>query len=135
VTEIEGRDPAGASPRDLRPIALALAAIGLVYLYLVAPSPSTTPPCPTLRLLGLRCPGCGSLRAVHHLLHLRFARAFALNPLATLALPFLAIALIWPRRPDRPDWRVRYPRAFSALCLATGAGLVAYWAARLAFGF
>jgi hypothetical protein len=125
-----------ASPtRDLRPVVWALASIGLVYLYLVAPSPSTTPPCPTRWLLGLPCPGCGSLRAVHHLLHLRFARAFALNPLATLALPFVAVALIRPRRPDRPDWRARHPRLFSALCLATGAGLVAYWAARLAFGF
>jgi hypothetical protein len=135
VTGFGGRDSAGASSRDLRPIALALAAIGLVYLYLVAPSPSTTPPCPTRWLLGLRCPGCGSLRAVHHLLHLRFAMAFALNPLSTIALPFVAVALIWPRHPDRPDWRTRHPRLFSALCLAAGTGLVAYWAARLAFGF
>src|SRR3954470_23248639 len=115
--------------RHLRPLSLALAAAGLAYLYLVVPAPGTTPPCPTRWLLGINCPGCGSLRAVHHLLHLRVGRAFTLNPLSTVALPFVAVVLIRPRHPDRPDWRTRHPRLFSALCLATGAGLMGYWVA------
>ncbi len=39
---------------------------------------------------GLLCPGCGSLRALHQLLHGHLATAFHLNPLLTIALPFLA---------------------------------------------
>jgi hypothetical protein len=126
---------ARARSGDPRAPGLVLAGLGLVYLYMVEPSPATTPPCPTRWLLGIPCPGCGSLRAVHHLLHLRVGRAWSLNPLATLALPALAIALLQPRTPGRLDWRSRHPRAFSALCLAAAAGLIGYWAARLAFGF
>jgi len=39
------------------------------------------PPCPIRYLTGLYCPGCGSLRAMHALLHGELARAWAMNPL------------------------------------------------------
>ncbi|MDQ6630480.1 MAG: DUF2752 domain-containing protein [Verrucomicrobiota bacterium] len=41
---------------------------------------------------GLSCPGCGSLRAAHQLLHGNFAAAFHLNSLFIISIPFLAIA-------------------------------------------
>ncbi len=58
------------------------------------------PPCPTLALTGLYCPGCGSLRAVHHLLHGRVALAWHHNPaLLLLGLPALLLcALQFGRR-------------------------------------
>src|SRR5262249_54250436 len=43
---------------------------------------------------GLSCPGCGSLRALHQLLHGRVAAAFALNPLLIAALPWLGVAFL-----------------------------------------
>jgi hypothetical protein len=52
------------------------------------------PPCPLRVLTGWYCPGCGSLRAFHQLLHGRFSAAFALNPLAVLALPFLGYGMV-----------------------------------------
>ncbi|MBN2183129.1 MAG: DUF2752 domain-containing protein [Sedimentisphaerales bacterium] len=55
------------------------------------------PPCPFHELTGLYCPGCGSLRAVHLLLHGNFAAAFGLNPLLVLSLPFLGYCLISSR--------------------------------------
>jgi hypothetical protein len=39
---------------------------------------------------GLMCPGCGSLRALHELLHGRVAAAFRFNPLLMACLPLLA---------------------------------------------
>jgi len=39
---------------------------------------------------GLNCPGCGSLRALHQLLHGHIAEAARLNLLLFLCLPFLA---------------------------------------------
>lgn len=48
------------------------------------------PPCPFVWLTGFYCPGCGSLRALHQLLHGNFGAAFAFNPFAVLAFPFLA---------------------------------------------
>ena len=47
------------------------------------------PPCPLHALTGLYCPGCGSLRAFHQLLHGNLYAAFAMNPLAILTLPFV----------------------------------------------
>lgn len=40
---------------------------------------------------GLRCPGCGSQRAIHALLHLQFKDAFMFNPLVVISIPFLVL--------------------------------------------
>jgi hypothetical protein len=59
-------------------------------------NPATTglfPSCPLHALTGFYCPGCGSLRAVHQLLHGNLGAAFALNPFAVIALPFLLYGL------------------------------------------
>lgn len=45
--------------------------------------------CPFHALTGWDCPGCGSMRAVHQLLHGHFAEAFRLNPLPFLLIPLL----------------------------------------------
>lgn len=42
-------------------------------------------------MTGLDCPGCGSQRALHHLLHLQFKDAFFSNPLLVLAIPYLLL--------------------------------------------
>jgi len=51
------------------------------------------PPCPFHYLTGLYCPGCGSLRAIHQLLHGNLEAAWAMNPLTVLLLPFVGCAL------------------------------------------
>lgn len=71
---------------------LTLAAI--VPLFLFDPEQSRVfPPCPWHALTGLECPGCGSTRALHHLLHLRLSAAIGLNPLLLLYAPLLLRAL------------------------------------------
>ena len=52
------------------------------------------PLCPFRLLTGLTCPGCGSTRALHQLLHGHVETAFALNPLFTTALPVLLYVLV-----------------------------------------
>lgn len=42
-------------------------------------------------MTGLDCPGCGSQRAIHHLLHLDLKAAFLSNPLLVLAIPYLLL--------------------------------------------
>ncbi len=54
---------------------------------------SLFPKCPFLMLTGLECPGCGSQRALHSLFTLEFKEAFLYNPLAVIALPFIALGL------------------------------------------
>jgi len=55
------------------------------------------PVCLFRELTGLLCPGCGSLRAAHELLHGNIASALRLNPLFLLVvLPFgLWLAALW----------------------------------------
>jgi Protein of unknown function (DUF2752) len=45
--------------------------------------------CPFLALTGLQCPGCGTMRGLHALMHGEFVRAFALNPMAMVMIPVL----------------------------------------------
>jgi hypothetical protein len=84
--------------RDQRLEALALVVMGtaaLCILYIFNPSTSVLyMPCPFHELTGLECPGCGSLRALHHLLHGHVATAFTLNPLMVLVSPFLGYSFL-----------------------------------------
>lgn len=50
--------------------------------------------CPSKAILGLNCPGCGSQRMIHNLLHLNFGQAFRYNPLLFISLPFIIILVI-----------------------------------------
>lgn len=65
----------------------------LIVLFLFDPEEGGYPSCPFRRSTGLLCPGCGSLRALHDLSHLRFAEAFAHNALLLLAIPVAGLQL------------------------------------------
>lgn len=67
---------------------------GVIYFYKYNPAESLYPPCPFYYLTGLYCPGCGSSRAVHNLLHGRFLKALDLNPLMVLSIPFVVYLFI-----------------------------------------
>lgn len=69
-------------------------AAALILLRIYDPSASMIfPPCPVYFLTGWYCPGCGSLRAIHQLLHGNLRIAWAMNPLSVLLFPFLAYGL------------------------------------------
>jgi hypothetical protein len=86
--------------------------------------------CPTRRLLGLYCPGCGTTRAAHDLLGGQPASAIANNPLAVFAgLPLLACLLVnltfgafWGFA-----WRISLPSRVGAVAVTV---LVLYTIAR-----
>lgn len=74
-------------------VGLIVAGVAVLYRW----NPATAgfyPPCPFFTLTGWYCPGCGSLRALHQLLHGNLAAAFDLNPLLVLVLPFVAYQLL-----------------------------------------
>jgi len=73
---------------------LVAAAAGVLILAVFDPATSGVfPPCPVRYLTGWYCPGCGSLRAFHQLLHGNLRAAWAMNPLTVVLLPFLAYGL------------------------------------------
>ncbi len=81
------------------------AAAALLMLRVYDPATSGMfPPCPVFYLTGWYCPGCGSLRALHQLLHGHLATAFRCNALLITALPFfgwfaLRRYLLKPKQP------------------------------------
>ena len=82
------RDRLGASA------VVAMAVGGLSLIYLMDPETSDLyPPCPSLALTGLYCPGCGTLRALHQLTRGHPVAALDLNPLMMLLVPFIVYFL------------------------------------------
>lgn len=79
-----------------RLLAAMLAAFAAAVVMLRIFDPATSwifPPCPLRYLTGWYCPGCGSLRAIHQLLHADVRAAWAMNPLTVVLLPFLIYGL------------------------------------------
>ena len=67
---------------------------GSIVLFFVNPvEKSLFPPCPFHYITGLYCPGCGSLRGLHQLLHGNIIGALEYNPLMVVSLPFVAYGL------------------------------------------
>lgn len=68
---------------------------GLSILYIFSPSNSRLyPKCIYLSITGWQCPGCGTLRGLHALLHGRLYQAWLLNPLLLVGLPYIALLRI-----------------------------------------
>jgi hypothetical protein len=72
-----------------------LLSLGAGYVFAFEPGKTGIfPPCVFRQLTGLQCPGCGSTRALHQLLHGHFVTAFTLNPLFVIATPLLLYVLL-----------------------------------------
>ncbi len=90
----------------------------MLLLYLFNPATNGLfPPCPFHWLTGLYCPGCGSLRALHSLLHGNIGAALALNPLMVAAIPVLGIILL------KPVWFRKQWLAWLAFSVLIGYGV------------
>lgn len=114
---------------------LVLAAFFAIFIYAkFDPEKTFFPQCPFFRLTGLKCPGCGSQRALHQLLHFRIGAAFQYNACLILFIPvvgFLALA---------DALRFRYPRMYVAsrngiLSWSLFAILMLWWILRNVFGW
>jgi len=71
--------------------------LGFVYKTFDPSTYSTFPKCPFRLLTGYQCPGCGSQRATHALLNRDIEKAFFLNPLFIIAIPYLLIGFFFER--------------------------------------
>lgn len=66
-----------------------LVAGGILYFFDPSVPGGIYPSSPFRTLTGLYCPGCGTLRGLHQLLHGNLWTAFGLNPLMIASLPYL----------------------------------------------
>lgn len=112
----------------------ALAAICFIYYRFNPSSCGFFPRCPFYVLTGLLCPGCGSQRVFHSLLHLDFVAAFRLNAYLVFMLPFAALSAF------AAAFRLRFNRLYRvvnsrASMVSFAALTVAWWVARNVFGW
>ena len=78
---------------------------GAWVLYTYPPAETAFyPPCVFKTVTGFDCPGCGSTRAAHAILHGRFGDAFRLNPMLFLAGAVFAVAAPDLLRGQTPRW-------------------------------
>jgi hypothetical protein len=101
---------------------------GAAYLFVFEPGKSGYfPSCVFRAITGFTCPGCGSTRALHEILHGDFVTAFTLNPLLLLAMPFLMFLLV---RYSVSVLRGRMPRPFTLpapYVYAIGFVVLSFW--------
>ncbi|MDR1719139.1 MAG: DUF2752 domain-containing protein [Dysgonamonadaceae bacterium] len=115
----------------------ALAVLAVIYIRFDPAASCFFPKCPFKLLTGFDCPGCGSQRAIHHLLHLRIAEAFRANALLVAALPYILSAMYFdffhPKGQTMQKIRhLLYGRiAIWALLFLT----IGFWVGRNAFKF
>lgn len=68
-------------------VIVLLIVLGTIYFVFNPSKTALFPQCPFLLLTGFRCPGCGSQRAIHSLLHLDVVQAFSYNALLVSSIP------------------------------------------------
>ena len=75
--------------------AVTLLFIAALYVFYVI-DPQTHalfPRCSFLMVTGYECPGCGSQRAIHQLLHFNIGSALKYNAFMVLALPYISLGI------------------------------------------
>lgn len=108
-------------------------AVAVVYFLFDPLESPYMPQCLFKRLTGLSCPGCGSQRVLHALLHGNLAAAFRANALLVVSIPAIAwLAWLETRRLRRPEL---YMRVYSVATIVTvGVILLLWWVLRNIFG-
>lgn len=99
------------------------AALLLLYFFVDPATSRWVPKCPTKMIAGVSCPGCGSQRLLHALLHGDIAGAWHANAFLLLCIPYLLLlgfTLIAGNRYPRLHRRVHsLPAVVTFLILAT----------------
>lgn len=106
----------------------------LAVLGMFDPSKYPFPRCPFLVLTGLQCPGCGTQRALHQLLHFHVGEAFRYNAMMVMAIPLLLFLLA------AELLKGRYPGLYRAsispaLSWTVLAAVLLWWLLRNLFGW
>lgn len=87
---------------------IVVAAIGMLYYFIDPNLNIFLPKCMFRTLTGHNCPGCGSQRMLHALLHGDFAAAWGYNAFLLIMLPVIVVMIYLEFRAER------FPRLYSA---------------------
>jgi hypothetical protein len=116
-------------------IIVVLLMVGAVFYFSINPATSKyLPRCVFLVITGYKCPGCGSQRAIHSLLHGNLIDALRYNAFFLAALPLIALYLI-------NDYTKLIPKKVGEVIThhytiaAIGIIVVLWWVLRNVFGW
>jgi len=108
-----------------------LVAAAFVFYFFDPEEITFFPRCPFLQITGYECPGCGSQRAIHDMLHLDFKGAVAQNTLILFLVPyvFLGCCLTFFNGKRRfPKLEELFFGKWAAIIVVSG--IIIYWVGR-----
>lgn len=114
-------------------VAVAVAAVVVYYVFNPAEA-GFFPRCPIRMLTGLKCPGCGSQRALHQLLHLHFAEALRCNAMFVVAVPLAGVMWIADAYKSKLPTLYRFSQNAS-LAWVVAIAFALWWVLRNVFNF
>lgn len=116
-------------------IFVVLLIVVAVFYFSINPATSKyLPRCVFLVITGYKCPGCGSQRVIHSLLHGNFIDALRYNAFFVAAIPVIALYVIndYTRLiPKKVGEVITHHYAIAAL----GAIVILWWVLRNVFGW
>lgn len=90
-------------------LGIVLIVLIILYKFYNPTSSNLFPKCPLFASTGIKCPGCGSQRAIHHLLNFNIANALKENVLAVIFIPYILLGFAFEliRNPSQKilKWR------------------------------
>lgn len=104
---------------------LMVLALGVIYWWFDPSEVRWMPRCLWNAVTSMDCPGCGSQRMIHALLHGDLASAWRANPFALCMLPVIGI-MFWLEL-ARGRYPRLYARVFSPVVIRTLVVLVIAW--------
>jgi hypothetical protein len=95
------------------------------------------PACPFFTITGLKCPGCGSQRAIHFLLNGDLFHAAKENFLLVFSIPYIALAFYYDLKRDKTEGEIKWRKrmyGLKAIIILLGV-IVLFWILRNIFLF
>lgn len=99
--------------------------VGVIFYWIVNPLGEYMPRCIFRSITGLQCPGCGSQRFLHALLHGNVVEAVSYNYLLVLAIP-LIFFLLWLQYNRRKYSRI-YAKVYSPIFILSILAVIVLW--------
>lgn len=117
-------------------VAISVVAVIIILILYFVYNPADyplAPKCGFKSITGYDCPGCGSQRLLHGLLHGDIGAAWHANPFLLCLLPLLFLMI------GASLTRKRFPRFYAvmnspAMILGTGVSLMVWWVIRNLYG-